>query len=199
MICPTCRQTVGNPSNFCDHCGARLTQVNQPAPYTPTAQLPPTVVQPGRSTGSAAQSLCPKCQTPVNGAYCDRCGTPLGQGAGYPPPVLQPVAALPRLLLQPANILFPFPGGKQEVVIGREDPDRRLIPDINFESYGGADAGVSRQHARVYFDGAQWQLEHLSQTNKTFLNDVKVAPGQARPLKNGDIVLIGRLTLLFRL
>jgi len=109
------------------------------------------------------------------------------------------VTAPPRFVLQPANILFPFPSGKPEVLIGREDPDQRLIPDINFESYGGTDAGVSRQHARVRFDGTQWQLEHLSQTNKTFINDVGVAYGQSRPLKNGDLVFIGRLTLLFRI
>jgi len=171
----------------------------QPGSFVATAQLPATVVQTGRGAISPPQIVCPQCQTPGSGIYCDRCGTPLGRSTAPRPPIAPPLSAPPRFLLQPANILFPFPGGKHEVLIGREDPDRHLIPDINFESYGGADAGVSRQHARARFDGTQWHLEHLSQTNKTFVNDAGVAHGQSRPLKNGDLVFIGRLTLLFRI
>lgn len=199
MMCPNCRQPAADGSNFCDVCGASLPVASLPGAFVATRHLPPTLVQTGRGASSPAMSVCPRCQTSGIGAYCDNCGAPLGQGTIPQPLIPPPVTAPPRFILQPANILFPFPTSKPEVLIGREDPDRHLIPDINFESYGGADAGVSRQHARVHFDGTQWQLEHLSQTNKTFVNDAGVAHGQSRPLKNGDLVFIGRLTLLFRI
>ena len=197
MNCPNCQQQVIAGSNFCDSCGASLL-VSAGQPAAP-AVLPATLVQPSR--GTHALPVCPQCQTPGRGPYCDRCGAPVGPGAAYPPSVGQPlpVAVPPRFILQPADILFPFPAGKPEVSIGREDPDQHLIPDINFESYGGANAGVSRQHAIIRFDGRQWQLEHRSRINKTLVYDLCVQLGHTCPLKNGDIVLIGRLTLLFRI
>lgn len=198
MICPNCRQQVLDGSKFCDSCGATLMNAAASDGSGIPSTLPPTVVQPGRGGNSPAQIVCPRCQVPGSGAYCDHCGAPLGYRPTYQQPVATPMPSLPLFILQPANILFPFPGGKHEVFIGREDPGKQFIPDINFEAYGGADAGVSRHHARVYFDGTQWYLEHLSHINKTFINDVGVALGHSRLLKNGDLVFIGRLTMLFR-
>lgn len=181
LICPQCGRQVFDNSNFCDGCGAAL------APAGGFSSPPPVM-------------LCPRCQQPVSGdAYCEHCGAALTRVQtnvqSVPPP---PALAITRFVLQPANIIFPFPAGKQSLLIGREDPNLSLVPEINLEAYGGAEAGVSRQHARAHFDGGQWWLEHLSQTNKTQVNDLVLGAGQPCALKNGDMVALGRLILIFR-
>jgi len=200
ITCPHCGRQVLDNSRFCDGCGMALAQV-------------------AGSPSQSSAALCPRCGQPSSGdAYCENCGAVLAPApTNVQPmpsprqlvvqtpiqPLMQPARQTPapaatRFMLQPANIIFPFPAGKQMVLIGREDPERNLVPEINLEAYGGAEAGVSRQHACVRLDGAQWLLEHLSQTNKTVVNDSSLAQGQAYPLKDGDVVGLGRLTLIFR-
>ena len=47
---------------------------------------------------------------------------------------------------------------------------------------------VSRCHARIMRKGAQYFVTDMNSTNYTFVNGVKVMPGQEVQLNNGDIV-----------
>lgn len=47
---------------------------------------------------------------------------------------------------------------------------------------------VSRCHARIIRKGAQYFVTDMNSTNYTFVNGVKVMPGQETQLNNGDIV-----------
>jgi hypothetical protein len=59
-----------------------------------------------------------------------------------------------------------------------------------------ADVGISRQHARVDFDGARVVITDLGSTNGTAVNGSRV---NAAALHPGDTVQIGTTTLTFRL
>jgi hypothetical protein len=59
-----------------------------------------------------------------------------------------------------------------------------------------ADVGISRQHARVDFDGTRVVITDLGSTNGTAVNGSRV---NAAALQPGDTVLIGSTTLTFRL
>jgi diguanylate cyclase (GGDEF)-like protein len=56
------------------------------------------------------------------------------------------------------------------------------------------DPGVSRQHCRVWRDGAVWRLRDLGSTNKTFVNGEAVAEAE---LADGDRIGIGDTVFKF--
>jgi pSer/pThr/pTyr-binding forkhead associated (FHA) protein len=49
---------------------------------------------------------------------------------------------------------------------------------------------VSRQHARVWREGPAYFIQDLHSTQGTLLNDRKLRPGVAEPVRNGDVVKI---------
>src|SRR5512138_1872478 len=74
--------------------------------------------------------------------------------------------------------------GIHPVTIGRL-PDNVMVID---------NPAVSARHARVYKEGHQYVLEDLKSTNGTFVNDKPIA---RHTLLDGDVILIGKHTLLF--
>ena len=70
------------------------------------------------------------------------------------------------------------------VTIGRL-PDNTVIID---------NLAVSGHHARVYRDGDDVILEDLNSTNGTFVNGRQTT---RHALKHGDVVLVGKHTLVF--
>ena len=90
---------------------------------------------------------------------------------------------MPRLILKSDNRVL-----KDHVVgamstIGRR-PDNTIILD---------DAAVSGHHACVFRDGDDLVVEDLESTNGTFVNDKRVT---RQPLRRGDVIAIGKHTLL---
>jgi ABC-type multidrug transport system ATPase subunit/pSer/pThr/pTyr-binding forkhead associated (FHA) protein len=71
-----------------------------------------------------------------------------------------------------------------EIFIGRE-PDSTLQIDS---------PGVSRQHARLTLKNNQYLLEDLGSSNGTFVNGERIL--QTWPLKNGDIIGLGKMIQL---
>src|SRR5678816_4167489 len=65
-----------------------------------------------------------------------------------------------------------------EYIIGRRSDCQIFVPDMR----------VSRQHARLWKDGAAWQIEDLGSNNGTFINGAKVQT--ATPLRHDDEILI---------
>jgi pSer/pThr/pTyr-binding forkhead associated (FHA) protein len=58
------------------------------------------------------------------------------------------------------------------------------------------DAGSSREHAMITWDGESYVLEDLQSTNGTRVNDKRV---RSVELHTNDRIQIGRTTLIFRL
>ncbi|HZP98224.1 MAG TPA: adenylate/guanylate cyclase domain-containing protein [Reyranella sp.] len=61
-----------------------------------------------------------------------------------------------------------------------------------------AHATVSRRHARLSFVGDSLQIEDLGSTNGTAVNGVTLGPAGSRPLRTGDEVRFGDVTVRVR-
>jgi FHA domain/Double zinc ribbon len=207
----TVRCSLGheNPdgSAFCDECGEPL------ASAAPVAAAAPQDV----STAADANSqVCPQCGTvsPAGEAFCANCGSMLGgpaqvdsTAAGVSPAPAPVVTAAPvataapaltaRLLVEADNQEFDI-GGKDTVVIGREDAVSNIFPDIDLTPHGGEEGGVSRMHARIFVENGQYMLEDENSTNFTFLNRQKLAPKTPAALHDNDEIKLGRVLLKFK-
>ena len=89
-----------------------------------------------------------------------------------------------KLVLKFDNLVIDEYGLGLMVTIGRT-PDNALA--IN-------NPAVSSHHACVFRDGDRYVVEDLDSTNGTFVNDKRV---KRHTLQNGDVILIGKHTLLF--
>ncbi|HDQ73049.1 MAG TPA: FHA domain-containing protein [Chloroflexi bacterium] len=108
---------------------------------------------------------------------------------------LSPVVG-PRLVIAGtgAALALPIQG---EVLIGRADARSTPQPDVDLESHGGAQAGISRRHARLLYYEGGWMLEDLHSTNGTFLNNAPVSPDQPVRISTGDLIRFGQVTVIF--
>jgi pSer/pThr/pTyr-binding forkhead associated (FHA) protein len=92
---------------------------------------------------------------------------------------------MPKLIVQfEDRVLSECVIGPQGVTIGRL-PGNHVVID---------NPAVSSFHARVIRDGLRCILEDLQSTNRTFVNDKAVTQHE---LRSGDVVTIGKHTLLF--
>ena len=186
-------------SAFCDECGEPLSGA-APAPAA-VASTP--------MAGAADTQSCPSCGTPnaVGETFCSNCGAPL-QGAPAPtapamaPVVEQALAPAPtglhaRLLVEADNQEFDL-SGKDNIVIGREDPASNIYPDIDLTPHGGEEGGVSRKHARIFVQNGQYMVEDQDSTNFTFVNRQRLAARTPTPLNDNDEVRLGRVLLRFK-
>lgn len=164
---------------------------------------------------------CPNCQhwNEVGSRFCEECGheLPVSQEVAYQVPVRAasdppdsasvsptpapissddeveeaPVApyAGPRLVLASTGSIFKLGSA---TVIGREDPSLQ----IDFEGYPDGQF-VSHRHAQIVKMNDQFYLEDLGSSNHSWVNDIKLAQGQAEPLKDGDVIKLGKIQLTF--
>ncbi len=92
----------------------------------------------------------------------------------------------------PRLVIIRGPGAGKDVTLGAETVVGRA-PDVELPV---DDAGASRRHCRVRMEGQFWVLEDLGSRNGTFVNG-KRAEGVV-PLREGDVVRIGTVELIFR-
>ncbi|MFN0083901.1 MAG: protein kinase domain-containing protein [Blastocatellia bacterium] len=84
-----------------------------------------------------------------------------------------------------------------ESLIGRMDPNRGIRPEVDLSKYDPA-ARVSRRHARIVAQGAQFFIEDLGSANGTVVNgSVKLSQGKPHMLASGDELKLGETTLKF--
>jgi Sec-independent protein translocase protein TatA len=90
----------------------------------------------------------------------------------------------PRLKYTVGGVTEVYPIKKPVIIIGRDaDNDLRLTND-----------SVSRQHARLTFNGAAFEIENLSATNKLKLNG---KPTDRATLKPADVITLGEVVLYY--
>jgi pSer/pThr/pTyr-binding forkhead associated (FHA) protein len=87
----------------------------------------------------------------------------------------------------------------EEILIGREDPVSGVYPDVDLTPHGGEGGGVSRRHARLIVEGANYFVEDLDSTNFTFVNKQKLTPKTRQPLNEGDELRCGRVALVLKI
>ena len=156
-------------------------------------------------------------ENPDGSLFCDQCGesldpsaTSAGAGSSYDasdassdvsvvPPVMSapaPATTSARLIIKDDGAEFPLEG-KSEFLVGREDPVSNIYPDIDLTPHKGEEHGVSRMHAKIYAQGAQYLIEDLNSTNSTYLNRQKLAAKTPTPIKDGDEVRFGKVEATF--
>ena len=207
LTCPSCGAQLAPDSIFCDMCGARLDAADQsqsgssqPSEQEQWQQPQPRPEEKSswqeQQQGRGQQQAWQQQQVQAQGQQQS------WQQQQQPQPRPQPVPVgggmQARLVVQGTNVTLPFPPGKNEVILGREDPVSGIFPDIDLTDHGGDEGGVSRQHARIYTQSGQFYIEDLKSVNYTFVNQQKVLPEQPQALNNGDEIRLGRVKLTFQ-
>ncbi len=190
-------------SAFCDECGEPLASV---APAATGAAPTPAAAAP--APAPAGSQACPSCGA-INAAgeaFCSNCGNMLGApapAAAGSAPTSAPAASAgapaltARLIVEADNQEFDL-SGKDNIVIGREDAVSNIYPDVDLSPHGGEEGGVSRLHARIFYENGQYLLEDENSTNFTYLNRQKLAGKTPTPLHDNDEVRLGRVLLRFK-
>jgi hypothetical protein len=162
-----------------------------------------------------SMNVCPFClHENLEGVfYCEQCGRLLHR---------QTATTLRTRQLEPLPSL-PFTGDNEETIpvnpnislvmlirdsvepivvyptdrttIGRIDMRRPERPDVDLSAYGGLEQGVSRIHAAIERAGNFLTLVDLNSSNGTVLNGHRLAPNEARPLREGDEVIFGKMVV----
>jgi hypothetical protein len=191
-------------SAFCDECGEPLNVA------TPQAPADAPVPEPAATDTQA----CPSCGAvnPAGEAFCSNCGVSL---LGAPAAVSQVPTAAPvepvdqqvpagasshlqaRLIVEGDNQEFDL-SGKDNILVGREDAVSNIYPEVDLTPHGGEEGGVSRMHARIFFENGQYMLEDENSTNFTFLNRQRLAAKTPTALHDNDEVRFGRVMLRFK-
>jgi hypothetical protein len=216
--CPQCGTENLDGALFCDECGASLAQPSvtesSAAPAEASTAAPAEAPAPTPAVSPAVGVVeCPSChhENPADARFCENCGAALAPAPPPPPPTPevapQPEAAPPAPPAAVPIAALALEGGlelpldfssKGEVLIGRADPVSRVFPDVDLTPHGGYDAGVSRRHCRLTFQGGQFFVEDLGSTNGTKVNGQVIPPNQPCPIKDGDILELGLLRLTFK-
>ena len=196
--CSTCGANVMPGDAFCSSCGAAL---NSPATLHPPSPQADTL-------------LCSNCgeQLTPGSNFCDMCGAPVDAAPQKSIPSETPRS--PTLLLSPRDYplpsvvrgqlvvqetgtTLPFPLGKTEVILGRQDPVGDVLPDIDLVDHGGEQGGVSRRHARIFVQNGQLFIQDLNSTNYTYVNQKPLIPEHPHPINDGDEIQLGQVKLCF--
>lgn len=188
----------------------------QAPPPIPQAAVPPAAAQPPVYPPPVAQpEYVPPSVPPVYPPAVPPAAVPpvvaaaavpqvdLGTGPMVPPAQPQPVIPAPlamvtgRFVVQATNTSLPFPVGKQEILVGREDPVSGIFPEVNLDPHGGQEAGVSRRHMRLFLQSGVLMIEDLNTVNGTVLNKQRLPANQPFPLNHGDELRLGKLALIY--
>ena len=140
----------------------------------------------GAAAGYAAEAS-PAPEPVVRGAHAAH-AVPAQEPATTraPRPVPAPPAAPVTCLLIDRQSGRTYTASAPRTVIGRErTPGGVVLHDPN----------VSRSHAELSFNGAEWVIRDLNSTNGTLVNDVDV---DECALRDGDVITLGLVTLEFR-
>ena len=85
---------------------------------------------------------------------------------------------------------------EEEVIhVGRLDRSAGVFPELDLETDGGHNAGVSRRHVRILRQPDGYYVEDLGSINGTFLNRRRLSPGTPAELKDGDELRLGNIVL----
>jgi len=116
------------------------------------------------------------------------------------------VGTAPLQAIQPQtrrNSLVIFVAGSKEpfvltvtqpVTFGRS-VSQNLQSHVDLTRNNAVDYGVSRVHARLYFENGNFYIEDMNSVNGSYLNGDPLEPGAKTLLKNADELRLGRLRM----
>ncbi len=88
---------------------------------------------------------------------------------------------------------------KNELVIGRLEPDQAVFPGLDLAPYRAAELGVSRRHAAIRWQGNHLVVSDLGSDNGTILNGMRLQPDIPYRLADGDTLYLGHLKMTLHL
>lgn len=91
-----------------------------------------------------------------------------------------------------------FPIIQKNSIIGRHDPKRGTMPDIDLKELDPK-MTVSRLHARIHYEETFFYIEDLKSRNKTRLGELSLTPLKAELLQHGDTIWFGSIRLRFEI
>lgn len=187
--CPNCGAPYVAGEIFCNSCGVQLPPVAVAAPVPPVpvqqGEVPPVPPVPIPPVPPAI----PQVEQPIP--------TPSPEQALSIPTTPQGPFITGSLVVQGTTTVVPLPPGKTEILIGRVDPISSIFPEIDTTLYGGIERGVSRKHCRMVMEGDTICVEDLGSANFTYINRVRLQPGQRMPINPGDEIRLGGLVFTY--
>lgn len=220
LICPACQHQNIDGTQFCEMCGEELPQKVAAAsdetlvPCPDCAHLNPADNMACEACGAdlkpgAAPDLPVSAvdagivSSPVPAADTEAETTPFDTPQTPPSSTPAPSAPLPAGNLAPGSVKLvveqgqsvgaQFVLGDAEMLVGREDEDEEIYPDIDLSDQ---DAGyVHRKHATLNFDNGNLSVTHLGGSNKTRVNNKPVSDNVPSPVVLGDKIAFGKVVL----
>ncbi|MGN1020531.1 MAG: FHA domain-containing protein [Aristaeellaceae bacterium] len=177
-VCPACGER-NKPSDFeCMKCGIDITNVN------PTDEENEQFPAPQPPAGPVMVRICVSCghHNPVNAGQCQRCQDDL---TGIIPTAEEgddsqsQSPAQATLLSLDEQYAFELPAG--ETTVGRQEVMSEYLRTKPF---------VSRRHAMFRLADGKLTVTNLSQSNYTFVNNMR-CPSREVELHDGDIIGLG--------
>jgi len=202
VLCLNCGHENPDDNLACEACGADI-QANNLAPF------PKSVGEPDPPFIAAASAPTAEVAAPDFSVF----NTPEPSVSAPAAPVAAPIPTVtsvaPASTPAPAGNLAPgllklvveqgqsvgaqFVLGDAELLVGREDEEEEIYPDIDLSDQ---DAGyVHRKHATLTFDNGNLFVTHLGGSNKTRVNNKPVPDNVPTPIKPGDKIGFGKVVL----
>ncbi len=161
-----------------------------------SSQPLPPVSQPlmGNSGSVSGTIVCFRCQAqnPGDRLYCTSCGYELADRKALNDRVMGPNGRpiLARFYLQNGQLAGrSFRFHQDLTTIGRTNGNDLIINGKT----------VSRRHARLWCESGRWYLSDMQSANGTFINNVRLQPGQQALLNDGDLINFGDEIVLFNI
>ena len=162
---------------------------------------------------------CPNCKNKEypGALFCRQCGTQLAKGNDSTQSLMRDTgnvlfdsAVIRTLKDLPASVnveeatvtlhildtgqFLPLTG-QESFTLGRLSQGQVPGPDVDLTDYNAYMQGVSRIHASISVEKGRVYLTDLGSVNGTRVNGSRLEPHIAKPLQNGDIVILGKLKL----
>ncbi len=185
--CSNCGKAVSPNMKFCDGCGANL---GEPAPDIPP--LPATADDGG---AEEADDTPPQATSPVQPAPPEP--TRVAAVADPPePPAADPDREWKLSVVEGFSIGKEYLLFKEEMLLGRLDPESDIFPDIDLEDQD--DGYVSRRHAIVRQRDGALSVEDCGGENGTTIDGKRIPANKPFPLHEGQVVRIGKVGLMLK-
>lgn len=142
----------------------------------------------------------------ANTLFCEECGSSLieqgqartsrgGAALADQHDAESPAPSKIHVAIKGSGHTFRVPYG-QEVLFGRRDPQSGFLPTIDLTDLGGAEQGVSRRHARIFFRSGQPYIEDVGSTNGTWLGRQQLESFLPYSLEAKVEISLGNMVLL---
>jgi serine/threonine-protein kinase len=137
--------------------------------------------------------------------FCAFCGAkqPIAQQGVHSEIYTRSGAPTAKLIIEGTSELATptFSLQKDENLVGRRDPMSNIFPEVDLSKYD-PQTKISRRHARIWREGANFLVEDLGSSNGTVvastpIDSFRLVPHKPHVLSSGDKLRIGDTTLHF--